>query len=107
MLMQLRNTVKEKCIFQRCICQLRSRFYQRNGQIRQIQGDHPFTKERREKRKALRTKLLRDLRQTKQRVVEHIIEKENIWTVPNFICVGRIIATPCLGYLILSHEYEV
>ncbi|KAK0164344.1 hypothetical protein PV328_002983 [Microctonus aethiopoides] len=55
----------------------------------------------------LRMKLAQNIKQTKNRV-EEIIERENIWTIPNFLCVGRIITTPCLTYLIIcSQDYQV
>lgn len=54
-----------------------------------------------------RMKLAQNIRKTKNRV-EEIIERENIWTIPNFLCVGRIITTPCLTYLIIcSQDYQV
>lgn len=58
------------------------------------------------KKKALRLQVLQDIKQTKRKV-EEIIEKENIWTVPNFLCIGRILTSPYLSYLILSHNYQV
>ncbi|XP_012255268.2 probable cardiolipin synthase (CMP-forming) [Athalia rosae] len=56
--------------------------------------------------KVLQQRLIRDIRQTKERV-EEVIEKENIWTVPNFLCISRIITSPYLGYLIVSQDYQV
>lgn len=47
---------------------------------------------------------------TKDRVrgrVEDIIERENIFTVPNFLCIGRIIASPYLGYVIIQGDYSL
>lgn len=38
--------------------------------------------------------------------VEQIIERENIWTIPNILCVSRIIVCPYLGYLILDSNYS-
>lgn len=58
------------------------------------------------RRKVLRVKLLRNIKKTKARV-EQIIERENIWTVPNLLCMGRIITSPCLSYLIISEEYQI
>lgn len=63
-------------------------------------------KERIAKRKALRSQILQDIKQTKRKV-EQIIEKENIWTIPNFLCIGRIVTSPYLSYLILSQDYQV
>lgn len=58
------------------------------------------------RRKEIRTRLIQDFKQTRQRV-EEIIERENIYTIPNLLCIGRILATPCLGYLIVSQDYHV
>ena len=63
-------------------------------------------KERIPRRKALKARILRDFQQTKEKV-ELYIERENIWTIPNFLCISRIITSPYLGYLIVSHEYQV
>ncbi|KOC61991.1 putative cardiolipin synthase [Habropoda laboriosa] len=62
--------------------------------------------ERADRRKALRLQVLQDIKKTKRKV-EEIIEKENIWTVPNFLCMGRILTSPYLSYLILSQDYQV
>lgn len=58
------------------------------------------------KSKTFKLRVLQDIKQTKRKV-EVIIEKENIWTVPNFLCVGRILTSPYLSYLILSQDYQV
>lgn len=34
-----------------------------------------------------------------------ILERENIWTVPNILCLTRIIVTPYLGHLILNADF--
>ncbi|KAG7200163.1 hypothetical protein KM043_000598 [Ampulex compressa] len=58
------------------------------------------------RRRALQARILQDFKKTKQKV-ERIIERENIWTVPNFLCMGRIVTSPYLSYLILSQDYQV
>lgn len=63
-------------------------------------------KERANRRKALRMRILQDIKHTKRKV-EEIIERENIWTVPNLLCMGRIVTSPFLSYLILSQDYQV
>ncbi|XP_053985164.1 probable cardiolipin synthase (CMP-forming) isoform X2 [Hylaeus anthracinus] len=63
-------------------------------------------KERIARRRALRLQIVQDIKQTKRKV-EEIIEKENIWTIPNFLCMGRIVTSPYLSYLILSQDYQV
>ncbi|XP_042898005.1 probable cardiolipin synthase (CMP-forming) [Parasteatoda tepidariorum] len=51
-------------------------------------------------------KLQHARRETKRKVQNKIGEiKENILTVPNGLCVLRIISTPLLGYLVISEYY--
>ncbi|XP_071869143.1 cardiolipin synthase [Bombus fervidus] len=63
-------------------------------------------KENISRRKALKLQILQDIKQTKRKV-EVIIDKENIWTVPNILCMGRIVTSPYLSYLILSQDYQI
>lgn len=54
----------------------------------------------------IRAKVLFAKRETRRRMHKKISEiKENILTVPNALCVIRIISTPILGYLVLSEFY--
>lgn len=39
--------------------------------------------------------------------VEEVIERENIFTIPNFLCIGRIALSPYLGYVIIQSNYSV
>ncbi|KAB7495459.1 putative cardiolipin synthase (CMP-forming), partial [Armadillidium nasatum] len=39
--------------------------------------------------------------------VDDIIERENIWTIPNLLCVGRIVVSPFLCYSVLSSHYTL
>lgn len=53
--------------------------------------------------------ILRDIKNTKEKVkgtVEEIIEKENIYTLPNLLCITRILLTPYLGILIISCKFD-
>ncbi|KAI4468327.1 cdp-diacylglycerol--glycerol-3-phosphate 3-phosphatidyltransferase-related [Holotrichia oblita] len=53
--------------------------------------------------------LLKDIKDTKDKVkekVEEIIERENIYTIPNFLCVSRILVSPYLGVLILQANFH-
>ncbi|XP_057662772.1 probable cardiolipin synthase (CMP-forming) [Diorhabda carinulata] len=53
--------------------------------------------------------LLKDIKETKNKVkekVEEIIERENVYTIPNFLCVARIALTPYLGFLIVQSQFE-
>uniref|UniRef100_A0AAG5DBM8 cardiolipin synthase (CMP-forming) n=1 Tax=Anopheles atroparvus TaxID=41427 RepID=A0AAG5DBM8_ANOAO len=54
--------------------------------------------------------LVRDIRERKDKVkerVEEVIERENIATVPNLLCIGRIVASPYLGYVIVQGEFRL
>lgn len=35
------------------------------------------------------------------------ILRENIYTIPNMLTVGRLIAAPYVGYLIVNHDYPL
>lgn len=52
-------------------------------------------KEKREKVKEVRER------------VEIIIEKENIFTIPNFLCVTRMALSPYLGYVIVCGDFTL
>nr|XP_045618540.1 cardiolipin synthase (CMP-forming)-like [Procambarus clarkii] len=53
--------------------------------------------------------LLEDFKEKKAKVrekMDKIIERENIWTVPNLLCVGRIALSPLLVHLVISANYS-
>lgn len=55
-------------------------------------------------------RLVNDLRQKQTKVrerVEEIIERENILTIPNLLCVGRGLMAPYLGYVIIEQDYRL
>ncbi|XP_018579669.2 probable cardiolipin synthase (CMP-forming) [Anoplophora glabripennis] len=59
--------------------------------------------------KEKRQALIQDIKQTRNKVkekVEGIIERENIYTIPNLLCVARIILSPYLGLLIVQSEFD-
>ncbi|KAJ8963837.1 hypothetical protein NQ314_005352 [Rhamnusium bicolor] len=59
--------------------------------------------------KEKRHAILQDIKETKNKVkekVEGIIERENVYTIPNFLCVGRIVLSPYLGMLIVQSEFD-
>jgi len=39
--------------------------------------------------------------------VEQMIAHENIYTVPNMLCVARIVATPAIGALVVTQQYPL
>ncbi|XP_049543195.1 probable cardiolipin synthase (CMP-forming) [Anopheles darlingi] len=54
--------------------------------------------------------LVRDIRERKEKVrerVEEVIERENVATIPNLLCIGRIVASPYLGYVIVQSEFRL
>lgn len=54
--------------------------------------------------------LIQDIRERKDKVkerVEEVIERENVATIPNLLCVGRIVMSPYLGYVIIQSEFSL
>lgn len=54
--------------------------------------------------------LLKDIKETRDKVkekMEEIIERENVLTIPNLLCISRIVMSPFLGYLILQSEFHL
>ncbi|KZC06353.1 putative cardiolipin synthase [Dufourea novaeangliae] len=98
----LNRYLLEKCLRQYII--VRANVYSTG--INNNHQKYTCKKERIARRKALRSRILQDIKHTKRKV-EEIIEKENIWTLPNLLCMGRIVTSPYLSYLILSQDYEV
>lgn len=57
-----------------------------------------------------RDNIVKDIRDTKTRVkerVETVIQRENIFTIPNLLCVGRIAMSPYLGYVIIEGDFTL
>ncbi|XP_077284828.1 cardiolipin synthase [Arctopsyche grandis] len=54
--------------------------------------------------------VIKDILETKSKVkekIEEVIERENIYTIPNFLCVARIAMSPYLAYTILQENYQL
>uniref|UniRef100_A0A8D8F4E4 cardiolipin synthase (CMP-forming) n=1 Tax=Culex pipiens TaxID=7175 RepID=A0A8D8F4E4_CULPI len=54
--------------------------------------------------------LIQDIRERKEKVkerVEEVIERENVATIPNLLCVGRIALSPYLGYVIVQSDFAL
>lgn len=54
--------------------------------------------------------ILKDILETKAKVkdkFEEVIERENMFTIPNVLCVTRIVMSPYLGYVILQESYHL
>lgn len=99
-----RCRIINKYNLEKCLHQLQSRLYY--GKCESRRNNHGNGKERIPRRKVLKAKILRDFRETKEKV-ELYIEKENIWTIPNLLCISRIVTSPYLSYLIVSQNYQV
>jgi len=91
----------EHCMKQYLMCQTR---YVTGSEHRY--RHYVDAKERAIRRRALRIRILQDFKHTRRKV-EEIIERENIWTIPNLLCIGRIMTSPFLSYFILSQDYQV
>lgn len=104
-LTRCRTLSVNRCLVEKCLGQLRPRLHctDNNDAYNKKQE---LKNQRRARRKEIKARLIQDIKQTRQKV-EQIIERENIWTIPNLLCVGRILTTPCLGYLIVSQDYQV
>lgn len=92
----------EQCLRQYLMCQSRLYVVESENRYKHCIG----AKERVVRRKTWRTRILQDIKLTRRKV-EEIIEKENIWTIPNLLCMGRIVTSPFLSYLILSQDYQI
>ncbi|XP_034834108.1 probable cardiolipin synthase (CMP-forming) [Maniola hyperantus] len=54
--------------------------------------------------------LVKDILETKAKVrekIEEVVEKENVFTIPNILCMTRIAMSPYLGYIILQDNYNL
>ncbi|KXJ68463.1 probable cardiolipin synthase (CMP-forming) [Aedes albopictus] len=54
--------------------------------------------------------IIQDIRDRKDKVkerVEEVIERENVATIPNLLCVGRIVMSPYLGYVIVQSDFRL
>lgn len=43
----------------------------------------------------------------KMEEMEEIVERENVFTIPNLLCVGRGVLAPYLGYVIVQQDYAL
>lgn len=50
---------------------------------------------------------IRDTRTKVREKVEEVIERENILTIPNALCIGRIAMSPYLGYVIIQGDFTL
>lgn len=99
-----RSRIYNRHNLEKCLHQLQARLYY--GKCESRRNNHVNGKERIPRRKVLKAKILRDFRETKEKVGLYI-ERENIWTIPNLLCITRIVTSPYLSYLIVSQDYQV
>lgn len=73
-----------------------------------------FIKDAFDKRKGIlmekKNDFVKDIRETKTKVKEkmdEIVERENVWTIPNLLCVGRGILSPYIGYVIVQGDINL
>lgn len=57
---------------------------------------------------------VKDMRETRSRVkervkekMEEIVERENVMTIPNLLCVGRGLLSPYLAYVVVQEDYTL
>lgn len=57
---------------------------------------------------------VKDMRETSTRVtervkekMEEIVERENVMTIPNLLCVGRGLMSPYLAYVVVQEDYSL
>jgi len=82
--------------------------------MRTLQGKerlHDVLQEKRERFKERKNFLVEDIRVARSKVqermrerMEEVIERENIWTIPNFLTVGRAALSPYIGYVIVQGD---
>ncbi|XP_041969137.1 probable cardiolipin synthase (CMP-forming) [Aricia agestis] len=75
--------------------------------VRDIKNQKEITEQ---KLKTKKDFLIKDILETKAKVkekFEEVVERENVFTVPNILCVTRIVLSPYLGYVILQDNYNL
>lgn len=82
-------------------------------QLRAVQGKE-FIKDALEQRKELllekKAIFVQDMRDKRARVkerMEEIVERENVLTIPNLLCVTRGLMAPYLGYVIIQGDFTL
>ncbi|XP_049548005.1 probable cardiolipin synthase (CMP-forming) [Anopheles darlingi] len=80
------------------------------SKVSKVNGGNNFLKSKALLLQEKRIGLVQDIRERKKRVkkrVEEVIERENVVTIPNLLCIGRILASPYIGYVILQSEFQL
>lgn len=78
--------------------------------VKQRELLHNMLQEKKERFKESGQILLKDIKETRDKVkekMEEVIETENVFTIPNLLCISRIVISPFLGYLILQSNFHM
>lgn len=82
-------------------------------QIKSVEGTEMLQNVLEKNKQLLQEKkkvIIQDIRDRKDKVkerVEEVIERENVATIPNLLCIGRIVMSPYLGYVIVQSEFSL
>lgn len=94
------NTVKSSELLQEAIVKKQQQLRERKQQIQEnIRDTRTSYKKVLEEGKS-------DLKKVREKV-EEVIERENIFTIPNALCISRIALSPYLGYVIVQGDFSL
>ncbi|XP_025424893.1 probable cardiolipin synthase (CMP-forming) [Sipha flava] len=80
------------------------RFSKRHNKLKDaIRDKHIILQKTKQKLQTKSKFILDDIKETKSKVRDTI--KENVWTIPNMLCMTRIVLCPYLGYLIVNENF--
>lgn len=89
------NLLMKKNVFVKDLRERKSRVQEQVQERKDV-----LVKDFREKKMKVQDKV-----QEKVRVMEEIVERENIFTIPNLLCVGRGVLAPIVGYAIIEQHF--
>jgi cardiolipin synthase (CMP-forming) len=109
------KTVKGSELFQEALHKKKQQLHVKKLQIQEhIQDTRTKVREKveevQEHIQDTRTRVREKVEDTRTKVrekVEEVIERENIFTIPNWLCVGRIVMSPYLGYVIVQGDFSL
>lgn len=109
------ETVKSSELLQEAITKKKQQLHEKKLQIqeniqeRKLQIQENIQEKKLQFKENLHEKKLliqENIRDTKSKV-EEVIERENIFTVPNGLCIARIAMSPYLGYVIVQGDFSL
>nr|CAD7263374.1 unnamed protein product [Timema shepardi] len=71
---------------------------------------HEVLQRKKERLKETGQLIIKDIKETRDKMkekMEEVIERENIWTIPNLLCILRIGFSPLLGYFIVQSDFNL